>query len=183
MRKTLLATALVLASGSSFAAQYDQNSPAVMSNFSYDYVEARIGASPGTFGAALSMSVHPNAHFIGRIDSEFESDYDAAAGFGFHAPINNWADFTGEMLFRAVDTSYSNGSDTGMELNLGARQWLGPQLEVGGKAGFVSISDEDEWLGSVYGRFHATELFSMGLEARINDFYGDQLMFTARFKY
>lgn len=182
MRKTLLATALILASGSSFA-QYDPNSPAVMSNFSYDYVEARIGASPGTFGAALSMSVHPNAHFIGRIDSEFDDDYDAAAGFGFHAPINNWADFTGEMLFRAVDTSYIDGSDTGMELNLGVRQWLGPQLEVGGKAGFVSIDDEDDWLGSVYGRFHATELFSMGVEARFNDFYDDQLMFTARFKY
>lgn len=183
MRKTILATALVLASGSSFAQQYDQNSPAVMSNFSYDYVEARIGVSPVTFGTALSMSVHPNAHFIGRIDSEFEGDYDAAAGFGFHAPVNNWADFTGEMLFRMVDTSHTSGSDTGLELNLGVRQWLGPQLEVGGKAGYVSIEDNDDWLGSVYARFHSTELFSIGVAARINDFYDDQLMFTTRFKF
>ena len=36
------------------------------------------------------------------IDSEFEGDYDAAAGFGFHAPINNWADFTGEMLSESL---------------------------------------------------------------------------------
>ncbi|MCG9647298.1 hypothetical protein L1D24_01815 [Vibrio brasiliensis] len=188
MRKTILAAALVLASGQSFA-QTDPNSPAVMSNFSYDYLEARIGASPVTFGAAMSKSIHPNAHVLGRVDSEFEGDYDAAAGFGFHAPINNWADFTGEMLLRLVDTGdkarngYSRGTNTGMELNLGIRQWLGPQLEVGGKGGYVSIDDDDKWIGSAYARFHSTELFSLGAEARINDFYGDQLMFTTRFKF
>ena len=188
MRKTILAAALLLASGQSLA-QTDPNSPSVMSNFSYDYLEARIGASPVTFGAAASKSIHPNAHVIGRVDSEFEGDYDAAAGFGFHAPINNWADFTGEMLLRLVDTGdqarngYSRGTNTGMELNLGIRQWLGPQLEVGGKGGYVSIDDDDKWIGSAYARFHSTELFSLGAEARINDFYGDQLMFTTRFKF
>lgn len=182
MRKTILAAALVLASGQSFA-QNDPNSPAVMSNFSYDYLEARIGASPVTFGAAMSKSIHPNAHIIGRIDSEFEGDYDAAAGFGFHAPINNWADFTGEMLMRLNDDGAARGTETGMELNLGIRQWLGPQLEVGGKGGYVSIDDNDDWIGSAYVRFHSTELFSIGGEARINDFYGDQLMFTTRFKF
>ncbi|WP_100751881.1 hypothetical protein [Vibrio salilacus] len=188
MRKTILAAALVLASGQSFA-QTDPNSPAVMSNFSYDYLEARIGASPVTFGTAISKSIHPNAHILGRLDSEFEGDYDASAGFGFHAPINNWADFTGEMLLRLIDTGnerrsgYGQGTNTGMELNLGIRQWLGPQLEVGGKGGYVSIDDDDKWIGSAYVRFHSTELFSIGGEARINDFYGDQLMFTTRFKF
>ena len=70
-----------------------------------------------------------------------------------------------------------------MELNLGIRQWLGPQLEVGGKAGYVNIDNDDDWIGSAYARFHATELFSIGGEVRINDFYGDQLMFTTRFKF
>jgi len=181
MRKTILAAALLLASGQSLA-QTDPNSPSVMSNFGYDYIEARIGASPVTFGTAISKSIHPNAHIIGRIDSEFEGDYDAAAGFGFHAPINNWADLTGEMLFRLVDDG-DHSADSGMEINVGVRQWLGPQLEVGGKAGYVSIDDDDDWIGSVYARFHSTELFSIGAEARINDFYGDQLMFTTRFKF
>ncbi|WP_070965156.1 hypothetical protein [Vibrio sonorensis] len=181
MRKTILATALLLLSGQTLA-ETDPNSPSVMSNFSYDYVEARIGASPVTFGAAFSKSIHPNAHLIGRADSEFEGDYDTGIGFGFHAPINNWADLTGEMLFRLVDDGAAKGTDTGMELNLGVRQWLGPQLEVGGKGGYVSINDDDEWTASIYGRFHSTELFSIGAEARFNDFYGDQLMFTTRFK-
>ena len=86
MRKTLLAAALLVASSHALAAN-DRNAPATMSNFSYDYFEARIGASPVTFGAGFSKSIHPNAHVIARIDSEFESDFDSAAGFGFHSQI------------------------------------------------------------------------------------------------
>ncbi len=181
MRKTLLATALLFASSHALAA--NGNSPATMSNFSYDYFEARIGASPVTFGAGASKSIHPNAHVLARIDSEFESDFDSAVGFGFHSPLNNWADLTGEMLMRVVQPTHSSNTDLGMELNLGVRQWLGPQLEVGGKVGYVSIDDNDDWIGSAYARFHSTELFSLGAEARINDFYGDQVMFTTRFKF
>lgn len=180
MRKTLLATALLLTSSPLFAASFD--SPSVMSNFSYDYVEARIGASPTTFGGAISKSIHPNAHMLARVDSRFKGDFDSAAGFGFHAPINNWADLTGEMLFRFVDGEH-HSTDSGMEINAGVRQWLGPQLEVGGKVGYVSIDDDDNWVGSVYARFHATELFAIGAEGRINDFYDDQLMLTTRFKF
>lgn len=182
MRKTILAAALILASGQ-IMAQDDPNRPTTMSNFSYDYIEARIGASPMTFGAAYSKSVHPNAHIVARIDSEFEGDFDAAAGFGFHSPINNWADLTGSMLMRVVEPESASSSDIGMELNLGIRQWLGPQLEVGGTVGYVSIDDNDDWIGSAFARFHSTELFSLGVEARINDFYDDQVMFTTRFKF
>ncbi|CAH8195937.1 hypothetical protein [Vibrio aestuarianus] len=181
MRKTIIAAALLLASGQTLA-EVDRNSPTIMSNFNYDYVDARIGVAPLTFGAAISKSIHPNAHIVARIDSEFKSDFDAAAGFGFHAPITNWTDFTGEMLFRIFD-SENRSTDTGIELNLGIRQWLGPQLEIGGNGGYVSIGDDDAWIGSFYARFHATELFSIGAEARINDAYGEQLMFTTRFKF
>ena len=179
MRKTIIATALLIASGHSLA-QTDPSSPAVMSNFSYDYFEARIGISPVTFGGAISKTIHPNAHAIARVDSEFESDYDVAAGFGFHAPVNNWADFTGEMLFRIQD---QGNTETGIEVNLGVRQWLGPQLEVGGKVGYVSIDKEEDMVGSVHARFHSTELFSVGAEFRINDTYGEQGLLTARFKF
>lgn len=184
MRKVISATVLLLVSGYSFA-DVDTDSASVMSNFSYDYVEARIGASPNTYGAGMSMSVHPNAHVIGRVDSELSGDLDVAGGLGFHAPINNWADFTGEALVRYVDPEHSNNSETGMELNLGIRQWLGPQLEVGGKVGYVDIdNNDDKWLGAAYARFHSTELFSVGLEARFNEIlYDDQLMLSARFKF
>ncbi|WED23006.1 hypothetical protein L3Q72_06325 [Vibrio sp. JC009] len=181
MRKTLLVAGLALASSAAFAAT-DPNSPTVMSNFNYDYAEARIGMSPVTFGGAFSKSVHPNAHAIVRVDSEFDSDYNMAAGFGFHAPINNWADMTGEMLARVIDTKHTD-SEIGMELNFGVRQWLGPQLEVGGKIGYVEVDDQDDVVGTVFARFHSTELFSVGVEGVFNDLYDDeQVMFTTRFK-
>ncbi len=181
MRKSLLAASLLLSSSVVMAA-----SPSVMSNFSYDYFEARVGISPLTFGAGASKSIHPNAHAIMSLDSEFDSDYNLSAGLGFHAPINNWADLTGEALFRLVDDRVKYNNDAGMEVNLGLRQWIGPQFELGGKIGYYSINNKaetDDVYGTLYGRFHATELFSIGLEARINDFYGHQAMVTARFKY
>jgi hypothetical protein len=153
-----------------------------MSNFNYDYYEARIGADPVTFGAGYSKSIHPNAHAVLRIDSEFEDDYNFAGGLGFHAPLNNWSDLTGEMLARVVD-SKNISSDIGMEINLGVRQWLGPQLEVGGKVGYLDINNDEDIIGNVFARFHSTELFSIGVEAILNDVYDDQFMFTTRFKF
>ncbi|QIA63681.1 hypothetical protein GT360_09205 [Vibrio astriarenae] len=180
MRKTVVAVALALISTQALANSDRERERAVMSNFSYDYLEARVGISPVTVGAQFSKSIHPNAHFVARIDTEMESDYDAAAGLGFHAPVSNWADVTGEMLFRIQDF---DSTESGVEVNLGVRQWLGPQLEVGGKVGYVSIKSEEEVIGSLHARFHSTELFSLGAEFRINDSYGEQLMMTTRFKF
>ena len=184
MRKSLILTGLLLASGSTFAA--GDTSSANMSNFNYDYIDARIGFSPMTFGAGISKSIHPNAHAIFSIDSKFDNDYDLSAGLGFHAPVNNWADITGEMLFKLVDDRHKFDDDPGMEVNLGVRQWLGPQFEIGGKVGYYTINNErdtDSMFGVLSGRFHATELFSIGLEGKINYIYGDQIMATARFNF
>lgn len=182
MRKSLLASAIVaLASFSAVANEEDANLT-TMSNFSYDYLEGRVGVSPLTYGAGFSMSIHPNAHVRVEADTEFDSDWDTAAGIGFHAPINNWADLTGELLARGVNKENFN-SDVGLEINLGIRQWLGPQVEVGGEIGLLTVDDEEDTFGSAYGRFHATELFSLGAAYRVNEWYGDQFMFTTRFKY
>lgn len=183
MRKSLILSSLLLISIPTFAAD---DSSANMSNFNYDYIDARIGFSPMTFGAEVSKSIHPNAHAIFSLDSEFDNDYDLSAGLGFHAPINNWADITGEMLFKLVDDRHEFDNDSGMEVNLGIRQWLGPQFEIGGQVGYYKINnhdDTDEAYGSISGRFHATELFSIGLEGKLNYIYGDQVMVTARFNY
>ena len=182
MRKILLATSLMPASIS--AAHADTSS--TMSNFSYDYAEARIGISPLTYGAGFSKSIHPNAHIIGSIDTEFDSDWDAALGVGFHAPINNWADITGELKARNAKDSGrfdTSAGRLGMEVNLGVRQWLGPQLEVGGQIGHLNIDDYEKTIGNVYARFHATELFSIGVTGRFNEIYGDQMLVTTRFKF
>ncbi|UXI00286.1 hypothetical protein [Photobacterium sp. TY1-4] len=184
MRKTFIATGIILASLSSVA---HANNQATMSNFSYDYAEARIGISPLTYGAGFSKSIHPNAHLTGSIDTEFDNDWDMAFGVGFHAPVNNWADITGEIKARNAKKDEgplsSSSGKLGMEVNIGVRQWLGPQLEVGGLLGHLNIDDSEKTIGSIYGRFHATELFSIGVQARFNDIYDDQIMLTTRFKY
>ncbi|KHT64708.1 hypothetical protein C9J03_11170 [Photobacterium gaetbulicola] len=182
MRKILIASGLVLASVSAAQA----NAQPTMSNFSYDYAEARIGISPLTYGAGFSTSIHPNAHITGSVDTEFDSDWDAALGVGFHAPVNNWADITGEIKARSAKNKgalKSSSGKFGVEVNLGVRQWLGPQLEVGGTIGHLNIDDYEEVIGSVYGRFHATELFSVGVTGRFNELYGDQVMLSTRFKF
>lgn len=155
------------------------------SNFSYDYAEARIGVAPVTYGAALVKSVHPNAHIRAEIDSEFESDFDSTIAAGFHAPINDWADVYGELGMHATKQRdrYNGDTEFGVELLLGLRQWVSPQIELGAEVGHVSIDDDDHVFGSVAARFHATELFSLGGQMRFNDAYGNQFMFTTRFKF
>ncbi|WP_261815385.1 hypothetical protein [Vibrio gallicus] len=179
MRKLTCAALAVAAtfSGTAFA-----ENPNVMSNFNYDYFEARIGMAPLTFGAGFNKSIHPNAHFVATADSEFDSDFLLRTGLGFHAPVTNWADITGQMLARVADNRRMD-TKVGMEVNLGWRQWLGPQFEVGGDVGYVTMDGRDDWIGSAYGRFHATELFSIGLAGKLNDFYGDQFMLTTRFLF
>lgn len=182
MRKILIASGLVLASVTAAQA----SAQPTMSNFSYDYAEARIGVSPLTYGAGFSTSIHPNAHVTGTIDTEFESDWDSSFGVGFHAPVNNWADITGELKARYAKNKSSLKSSSGqfgVEVNLGVRQWLGPQLEVGGQIGHLNIDDYEKTIGNVYARFHATELFSIGVTGRFNEIYGDQMLVTTRFKF
>lgn len=184
MQKTKIVNSLLLAFSALLSTTSIANETS-MSNFSYDYFEARVGVSPVTYGLGFSTSIHPNAHIRAEIDTEFESDFDATAAVGFHAPVNDWADIYGEIGLRStkLKTRFQDNTEFGVEVTLGLRQWLAPQLEVGGEIGHITIDHDDHIFGSIYSRFHATELFAIGAEARFNDTYGDQLMFTTRFKF
>lgn len=156
------------------------------SNFSYDFVEARIGVAPTTYGASLVYSVHPNAHVLAEIDSEFESDFDSTLAIGFHAPVNDWADVHGHIGMHATKQPgrFNGDTELGVELLLGVRQWVSPQVELDAEIGHVSLDDDDQVFGNVAARFHATEMFSIGGEMRINNAaYDNQFMFTTRYKF
>ncbi|RXJ74909.1 hypothetical protein CS022_01585 [Veronia nyctiphanis] len=179
---TLLASVV---SAPTMAIGQDLNLTPSMSNFSYDYFDVRVGLSPVTYGGGVSMSIHPNAHVRAEVDTEFDKDWDFTGAVGFHAPVNDWADIYGELALRNVKKRdvYKDG-EFGIEVAIGVRQWLTPQLEVGGEIGHVSIKEEDEKVfGSVTGRFHATELFSIGAQFRFNEIYDDQLVLSTRFKF
>ncbi len=155
------------------------------SNFDYNYYSIRIGFDPLTYGAGFSSSVHPNARIHGNLNSEFKSDFDGYLAFGFHAPMSDWADFYGNIGARAAKRTGLFNGDTkvGVEVNIGVRQWIGPQMEVNAEIGHLSISNENKINGAVGIRFRTTELFSFGLEGRFNTLYGNQTLITARFNF
>ncbi|KEY90711.1 hypothetical protein CF66_2422 [Candidatus Photodesmus katoptron] len=186
MNKIIIFITLLLFSVSKIFSQEKLNNSNTLStsNFNYDYIESRLGMIPITFGLGISKSIHPNAYAIARIDTKLKKNHDLAMGAGFHTPLNNWLDFFGEMLFHIRDRSDFPSTRTGMEANISARQWFSPQLEIGAKLGYISIIDDQNGaLASIYARFHSTELFSLGIEAIINDMYSKQIMMTSRFKF
>ena len=161
------------------------SNPALAENFSYNFVEARIGGSPSTFGGQLSGYITENSHFILRMDSEFSGDWDLAAGAGFNGPLNEFSDVTGQILLHNVKSSGSDkiGDENLTEINVGMRAWVLPQIEVGGNVGQLIDSDETQFVGSAHFRFHSTDQLSIGAEAKFHGVYGSQIIMTARFLY
>lgn len=102
-------------------------------NFNYNTFELRMGTSPSTFGGEVTTMFTQNSHFVARIDSEFESDWDAAVGMGFHGPISQFADVTGQMLLHNIERNDDNHIKT--EVNIGLRAWILANVEVNARLG------------------------------------------------
>ncbi|MGF1763173.1 hypothetical protein [Aliivibrio kagoshimensis] len=154
-------------------------------NFSYNFIEARIGGSPSTFGGQMSGYITENSHFIAKMDSEFSGDWDLAVGAGFNGPLNEFSDLTGQLLLHNVKSSGSDkvGDENMTELNVGLRAWILPQMEVGGSIGQLIDSDESQTIGSAHFRFHSTDQLSVGAAMKFHGVYGSQVIMTARFLY
>lgn len=161
------------------------SSTALANNFPYSFFEARIGTSPGTFGAQINQQFTENAHFVGKIDTEFEGDWDISGGIGFNGPINQFADIYGQLLLHNVKDKSSDkfGDEMLTEVNIGFRMWLVQQIEVGAQYGQLFNSDITKDVGSVHFRFHSTDQLSVGTEAKFGGVYGSQIMMTARFTF
>ncbi|AZL86870.1 MULTISPECIES: hypothetical protein [Aliivibrio] len=161
------------------------SSTALANNFPYSFFEARIGTSPGTFGAQINQQFTENAHLVGKIDTEFEGDWDISGGIGFNGPINQFADIYGQLLLHNVKDKSSDkfGDEMLTEVNIGFRMWLVQQIEVGAQYGQLFNSDITKDVGSVHFRFHSTDQLSVGTEAKFGGIYGSQIMMTARFTF
>ena len=161
------------------------SSTALANNFPYSFFEARIGTSPGTFGAQINQQFTENAHLVGKIDTEFEGDWDISGGIGFNGPINQFADIYGQLLLHNVKDKSSDkfGDEMLTGVNIGFRMWLVQQIEVGAQYGQLFNSDITKDVGSVHFRFHSTDQLSVGTEAKFGGIYGSQIMMTARFTF
>ncbi|MGC9402883.1 hypothetical protein [Vibrio genomosp. F10] len=150
-------------------------------NFSYNYFEFRSGFGPQTIGGEVSMMLMENAHFVGRVDSRFDNDWDAAVGVGFNGPIGAFADIYGQILLHHVNfvDSSSSSSEFQPEFNLGGRVWLANQIEVLGRIG---LHDERSVFHAGV-NFHSTEALVLFAGARNDGVYGPQFSIAARFNY
>jgi hypothetical protein len=140
-----------------------------------------MGTSPSTFGGEVTTMFTQNSHFVARIDSEFESDWDAAVGMGFHGPISQFADVTGQMLLHNIERNDDNHIKT--EVNIGLRAWILANVELNARLGQLIDNDDTRSIVGVGARFHSTDQLSVGLDMRNNGTYGHQILMSARFGF
>ncbi|USD66736.1 hypothetical protein [Vibrio sp. SCSIO 43136] len=154
-------------------------------NFNYSSFEVRIGANPSTYGAEGRMAFTDNTHFIGRFDSSFEGDYDLAAGVGFNGPATQFADIYGHIQLHNIKDSSDKfvGSTFIPELAFGFRAWVIDRIEANGMVGQLVYNDGSETIWSIGGRFHSTDVLSIGANIGDNGVYGPQLILGARFTF
>ncbi len=154
-------------------------------NFNYSSVEFRVGASPASYGVEGNLTFTENTHFIGRLDSQFQGDYDIAVGVGFNGPATGFADIFGQMLLHNIKSPDDKfiGNQFIPELNIGARIWFLDNIETNVKIGQLVYSETTEFTYSFGGRFHSTDQLSIGANIADNGIYGSQLIMGARFMF
>ncbi|AUI88230.1 hypothetical protein BS333_17905 [Vibrio azureus] len=154
-------------------------------NFNYNMLEVRMGTSPGTFGGEASTYFTQNTHFIGRVDTSFDNDWDMAAGVGFNGPAGQFADVYGQMLVHNVKSENDDiiGNKWRTEINIGTRIWFMQNVELHARLGQLIDNDESNLIYNVGARFYSTQQLSIGAEIKDNAIYGSQMVLSARFNY
>lgn len=154
-------------------------------NFSYNTIDFRVGGSPTTVGGEFTTQFTENAHFVGRADSEFEGDWDVAAGVGFNGPMGQFMDIQGQMLLHNVKYNSNDlvGNHFMTEFNIGPRIWLYDNVELHGKLGQLVENDDTHSIFEIGARFHSTQQLVLGASITRNGVYGTQFLMTSRFQY
>ena len=157
------------------------SSSALANNFNYNFFELRTALSPESFGGEFNTYFTENSHLVGRVDSRFEGDWDAAAGIGFNGPLNPFADIYGQMLVHSVRSSRSEGNknDTLVELNIGTRVWLTENME--GHLRIGRNEDRSVFIAGV--RFHSTQQMALTAELRNAGIWSPQIGMGVRFHF
>lgn len=154
MKKTLLATALVLAASPAFAAP-----------FNYSYFEGGFGEGRGDGDGLFIGGAMDLQQGFGLIGSYYSLDYEEGrfdgdldiftVGVQFHTPLNKQTDFVGSVQLINADwesrdffgSRYSN-DDTGVLLRGGLRFAIQQNLQLEGDVSYISNDFwDDEELG------------------------------------
>ncbi|MGR5347581.1 hypothetical protein [Vibrio mediterranei] len=178
MRKLGLPLLMVLATSNVYASESEERDIS-LSNFSYNYIGVNVGLSEKQISVRGSKTIHSNAHVSMDAETDMDDNYSLAVGLNFHAPITDWADITGGIKAVHKETDDSN---FGWGFEIGYRQWLSTQLEVGGSLEWDYL-DSSTVGGKVHANFHATKAFSFGATLGFEEIAGNLLMFTTRYEF
>ncbi len=153
-------------------------------NFNYNFFEFRAATSPSSLGVEFSSYAMENLHMVARVDKQFNDAFDLAGGAGFNGPFGDFLDMNGEILLHYAEPEQNqiyNSSKEGvlLELNIGARMWVGETMEVHVKIGNV----EENGMAEAGVRFHSSSPLSVGVNVRNNGLWGPQTAIDVRFEF
>lgn len=180
MRKTLLASALLMATAAAHAAP-----------FSYDLVEGGFGEIDEADSLFLkgSKALDKNLYVLGglyAIDEQNVDGFYLEGGLGYHLPLSKQADLVlnGQLLYGDLDTPGGGVDDLGAILRAGVRFTPVDRVELEGNLAFSSNDTLiDDGIGlDVYGRYFFNKQFSGALGLH-SDTELDGLSLSVRYNF
>jgi hypothetical protein len=177
--KTLVLLAALLASGTAFA----QNTQQQSADFDYNYLELRFvdvdnNGDGLRFGGSFDFG--NNWLLVGGVTSlDYNNNVDATsyeigAGYVWHY-TSDW-DMVATLRYINVeiDNPGQGFDDDGLAFSGGVRGWLVPKFELRGSVNHVTAGDSDTYL-ELAGDYHFTPRFAAGLSL---EFAGDNDIWT-----
>ena len=156
-------------------------------NFNYSNLEIGSTLDLDAVYVAGYFSVADNAHLLGSVSSQFERDWIARVGAGFHAPINNISDILGNLLFYNIKSSSITDDwygDFAFGIEIGGRIWLNPALELNAMLGRISYAgDKDDNTATAGVRFHSTDNISVGAQYDAIGIFEQKFFINVRFEF
>lgn len=163
------------------------SSAAMATNFNYTNLEVGFTGNPSGLGATGRMAFMEGAHFIASGSSQFEGDWIVSGGVGFHAPVNGFVDIHGDARIYSVKFPEDDKHDWGelaYGVNVGGKAWILPQIEANLLVGQIAFdSDDTRSVVELGGRFHSTDVLSVGATYRANGLYKEQFYFDVLFNF
>ncbi|CZF84298.1 hypothetical protein [Grimontia marina] len=163
------------------------SSAAMATNFNYTNLEIGFTSNPSGLAGTGRLAFMDGAHFIVNASSQFEGDWVVSGGAGFHAPINGFVDVHGDARIYSVKFPEDDKHDWGelaYGVNVGVKAWVLPQIEANLLVGQVAFdSDDTRSVVELGGRFHSTDILSLGATYRANGLYKEQVYFDVLFNF
>ena len=163
------------------------SSAAMATNFNYTNLEVGFVSNPSGLAGTGRVAFLDGAHFVVGASSQFEGDWVVSGGAGFHAPINGLVDMHGDLSLYSVkfpEDEKHHWGELAYGVNVGVKAWILPQIEANLLVGQIAFdSDDTRSVVELGGRFHSTDILSIGATFKGNGLYKKQIYFDVLFNF